>query len=222
MLMALLAMSLCVGLLPDWANAGEAPSEKLDCRVYDKKTSKIGLGFMVAGFLFKTGPEISYSAQQGVAWDRTVQSFIVRYVELCERYNAGLVTKSEYGQRLIQMEGLYKEAQEVESKLYETTRNRAKESSNELDELVGRKRRPLRVITASVFDDSINQLPGIEQLEPTGKLEPAACPPPMLGRTGGSGRGPALPTGVSRHRRNRVSNRLLWMTSRSSEIVTEQ
>lgn len=172
MLMALLAMSLCVGLLPDWANAGEAPSEKLDCRVYDKKTSKIGLGFMVAGFLFKTGPEISYSAQQGVAWDRTVQSFIVRYVELCERYNAGLVTKSEYGQRLIQMEGLYKEAQEVESKLYEATRNRAKESSNELDELVGRKRPSASggPTQASVLDDSINQLAGhIEQLEPIGK-----------------------------------------------------
>jgi len=190
MFMALLAMSLCVGLLPDWASAGEAPAEKLDCRVYDKKTSKIGLGLMVAGFLFKAGPEISYSAQQGVTWDRTVQSFIVRYVELCERYNAGLVTKSEYGQRLSQMEDIYKEAQQVESKLYEATRTRAKESSNELDELVGRKKPSASdsATQASVLDDSINRLAGrIEQLEPIGKpLKPAKpCPPPdMLGAPG--------------------------------------
>ncbi|MCX5723793.1 MAG: hypothetical protein NTX84_04590 [Nitrospirae bacterium] len=188
--MALLAMSLCVGLLPDGASAGEAPAEKLDCRVYDKKTSKIGLGLMVAGFLFKAGPEISYSAQQGVTWDRTVQSFIVRYVELCERYNAGLVTKSEYGQRLSQMEDIYKEAQQVESKLYEATRTRAKESSSELDELVGRKKPSAldSATQASVLDDSINRLAGrIEQLEPIGnQLKPARpCPSPdMLGAPG--------------------------------------
>ncbi|MCX5722773.1 MAG: hypothetical protein NT179_12215 [Nitrospirae bacterium] len=169
MLIAFLAVSLCVGLLPAWASAGDAPAEKLDCRVYDKKISKVGLGFMVGGFLFKAGPEVSYSAQQGVAWDRTVQSFIVRYVELCERYNAGLVTKSEYGQRLTQMEGIYKEAQEVESKLYEATRNRAKESSSELDELVGRKKPSASdsATQASVLDESINRLAGrIGQLEP--------------------------------------------------------
>lgn len=169
MRIAFWAVSLCVGLLPAWANAGDTPAEKLDCRVYDKKTSKIGLGLMVAGFLFKAGPEISYSAQQGVTWDRTVQSFIVRYVELCERYNAGLVTKSEYGQRLSQMEDIYQEAQHVESKLYEATRTRAKESSNELDELVGRKKPSASdsATQASALDDSINRLAvRIEQLEP--------------------------------------------------------
>lgn len=187
MLMALLVMAVGAGILAEQARAGEPPSEKLDCRVYDKKTSKIGLGFKVASFLFKAGPEISYDAQQGVTWDRTVQSFIVRYVELCERYNGGLVTKSDYDQRLNQMEGIYKEAQQVESKLYETTRNRAKESSNELDELVGRKRTSASggPTQASVQDDSLSQLAGhIEQLEPIGNpLKPAApCPlPGMLG-----------------------------------------
>lgn len=172
------------------ASAGDPPNEKLDCRVYDRKTSKIGLGFKVASFLFKAGPEISYDAQQGVTWDRTVQSFIVRYVELCERYNAGLVTKAEYDQRLNQMEGIYKEAQQVESKLYEATRNRAKESSNELDELVGRRPPsasggPTQV---SVLNDSITHLAGqIDQLEPIGQpLKPVQpCQPPdMLGAPG--------------------------------------
>lgn len=190
MFVALLVMVACFGILAEESRAGEPPSEKLDCRVYDKKTSKMGLGFKVASFLFKAGPEISYDAQQGVAWDRTVQSFIVRYVELCERYNAGLVTKSEYDQRLNQMEGIYKEAEQVESKLYEATRNRAKESSNELDELVGRKRPAASGGTtqASALTDSINQLAGhIDQLEPIGNpLKPAKpCPPPdMLGAPG--------------------------------------
>lgn len=190
MLLALLALSLSVAALPDRASAGEAPAEKLDCRVYDKKTSKVGLAFMVAGFLFKGGPEISYNAQQGVEWDRAVQSFIVRYVELCERYNAGLVTKSEYGERLHQMEGIYQEAQQVESKLYEATRNRAKESSNELDELVGRKKpsAPDSATQASVLNESIRKLLWqIEQLEPIGnQLKPARpCPSPdMLGAPG--------------------------------------
>lgn len=171
MVMALLVASLCVGLLPEWASAGEASAEKLDCRVYDNKTSTIGLGLTVGGFLFKAGPEVSYSVQHGVAWDRTVQSFIVRYVELCERYNAGLVTKSEYGQRLSQMEDIYKDAQQVERKLYEATRTRAKESSSELDELVGRKKPSASdsATQASVLDDSITRLARrIEQLEPIG------------------------------------------------------
>jgi len=189
-LIAGLVLAGCLGLLAERASAGEPPKEKLDCRVYDKKTSKIGLGLMVAGFLFKGGPEITYDAHQGVTWDRTVQSFIVRYVELCERYNSGLVTKAEYDQRLNQMDGIYKEAQQIESKLYEATRTRAKESSDELDEMVGRKRPAASggSTPASALTDSINQLAGhIDQLEPIGNpLTPAKpCPAPdMLGAPG--------------------------------------
>ena len=191
--LALLVLVAGVGLLPDRTRGAAPPSEKLDCRVYDKKTSKLGLAFKVAQFLFNAGPEISYDAQQGVAWDRTVQSFIVRYVELCERYNTGLVTKAEYVQRLNQMEGLYKEAQQIESQLFEATRNRAKESASELDELVGRTRpREAGGATqASALTGAVNQLAlRIEQLEPIGTpLKPAkpCAPPDMLGAPGAQG-----------------------------------
>jgi hypothetical protein len=185
----ILLLSLCAisSSLEVWA--GEPPSEKLNCRVYDKKTSNIGLAFKVANFLFKAGPEISYDAQQGVNWDRTVQSFIVRYVELCERYNAGLVTKADYDQRLNQMEGIYREAQQIESKLFEGTRNRAKESLNELDEMMGRKQPPSEgPAQAGAMDDAINRLAGkIEGMEPIGTaLKPVkpCAPPDMLGAPG--------------------------------------
>lgn len=172
-------------LSPAWA--AEPPSVQLDCDVHDTKTSNIGLAFKVAGFLFKMGPEVTFNMERGVAWDKIVQGFIARYKELCSRYNAGMVTKEEYEQRLREMEGLYKEAQELERKLMDETRNRAKSAVDELDRTLA-QRKAAEAPAPDPVKDSLDDLNRrIDKLEPIGRplIPKPPCPPPdMLGAPG--------------------------------------
>ncbi len=174
-------------LSPAWA--AEPPSVQLDCDVHDTKTSNIGLAFKVAGFLFKMGPEITFNMERGVAWDKIVQGFIARYKELCSRYNAGMVTKEEYEQRLREMEGLYKEAQALEAKLMDETRNRAKSAVDELDRTLAQRKaaEPPQADPIKTSLDDLNRR--IDKLEPIGRplIPKLPCPPPdMLGAPGRS------------------------------------
>ena len=177
-------ISPVVGPMPAWA--AEPPAEELDCRVHDTTTSNIGLAFKIAGFLFKAGPEITFNHERGVAWDKIVQGFIARYKELCSRYNAGLVTKEEYEARLREMEGLHREAMELERKLMDETRNRAKAGIDELDKtLAKRKEETAAADPVKVSLDDLDRR--IEKLEPVGKplIPKPPCPPPdMLGAPG--------------------------------------
>lgn len=122
--------------------SAETPDVKLDCSVYETRETNLGLAFKVAQFIFKVGPEVSFSHRSGVAWDKVVHGTIARYVELCTRYNAGLVNKAEYETRLKEIESLYKETKEMEAKLYAATRQRAKEAGDELDAALAGKPRP--------------------------------------------------------------------------------
>jgi len=137
-----LLVCCAVGLLfvvsPVWAV--EPPAEQLDCRVHDTTKSNIGLAFKIAGFLFKAGPEVTFNMERGVAWDKIVQGFIARYKELCSRYNAGMVTKEEYAARLKEMEGLHREAMELERKMVDETRGRAKAGLDELDRTLAQRK----------------------------------------------------------------------------------
>lgn len=118
------------------------PVVKLDCSVNEIKEEHIGKTFKVANFIFTVGPEVSVNERIDVAWDKVVHGSIDHYVELCNRYNAGLVTKVEYEARLKEIEALYKETKEMEAKLYAATRQHARESHDELDAAVGRRARP--------------------------------------------------------------------------------
>ncbi|MFZ3013042.1 MAG: hypothetical protein WA045_04980 [Nitrospira sp.] len=164
----------------------EAPDVKLDCSIYETKETNFGLAFKVAHFLFNTGPEFSFSRKTGVAWDKVIHGTIARYVELCNRYNAGLVTKAEYEARMKEIESLYKETKEMEAKLYAATRQRARDAGDELDDMLGRSRKttnPKAGLEASV--ESLAER--VEQLEPISQpLKPSKpCPSPdMLGAPG--------------------------------------
>lgn len=148
------AVGLLFAASPAWAV--EPPAVQLDCDVHDTKTSNIGLAFKVAGFLFKMGPEITFNQERGVKWDRVVQGFIAKYKELCSRYNAGMVTKEEYEARLREMEALHREAMELERKMVEETRSRAKAGIDELDRTLAQRKAaeppPADPIKASLED----------------------------------------------------------------------
>jgi len=183
-IMIVLSLSIVQG--SDYAAWAEAPDEKLDCSIYETKETNFGVAFKVAHFLFNTGPEFSFSRKTGVAWDKVVHGTIARYVELCSRYNAGLVNKAEYEARMKGIEALYKETKEMEAKLYAAVRQRAKEAGDELAAELGHKP---RASTANVnLESSVEQLADrVDQLEPIGlPLKPSQpCKPrDMLGAPG--------------------------------------
>ncbi|MCS6264562.1 MAG: hypothetical protein H8K11_12470 [Nitrospira sp.] len=183
---ALLAVLIAIGPGLVAATAVEPPATKLDCSVYETKSMNVSAAFTVAQFIFNIIPSIGFSRTTGVAWDKVVHGTIARYVELCNRYNAGLVDKAEYEARLKEIEALYKETKEMEEKLFAATRQRAKASGDEMDELLGRKRKEQS--GPAEVEASVKALAEkVEHLDPIGKpLKPAApCKPPdMLGAPG--------------------------------------
>ncbi|MCS6289405.1 MAG: hypothetical protein H8K10_10555 [Nitrospira sp.] len=183
---AISALVMTVGSGVATTKAVEPPAAKLDCSVYETKSMNVSAAFTVAQFVFNIIPSIGFSRTTGVAWDKVVHGTIARYVELCNRYNAGLVDKAEYEARLKEIEALYKETKEMEEKLFAATRQRAKASGDEMDEALGRKRKDLSV--PPEVEASVKALAEkVEHLDPIGKpLKPAApCKPPdMLGAPG--------------------------------------
>ncbi|GJL65521.1 MAG: hypothetical protein NPIRA05_04920 [Nitrospirales bacterium] len=115
--------------------AASPPDEQLDCEVY--KTEKYGVtaGFSVGNLLLSAGPEVTVSYERGIAWDTVVQGLIARYVEVCTRYNAGMVTKAQYAQRVQEIETIYHEAQEYERRMIHETRSRANDAFAELENM---------------------------------------------------------------------------------------
>jgi len=176
------------------ARGATPPNTPLDCEVYKTKRSGITVGISFGNLLISATPTIGFSKESGIAWDRIVQGMVARFVELCTRYNAGLVTEEEYEHRLQEIENLHREAKELERQMIEKTRAHAKERFNELDRIFPERllkgERPGKgdVKRVDPLENSLGQLAArIEELEPVGStLKPTKpCPPPdMLGAPG--------------------------------------
>ena len=123
----------------DMDRAGEPPDYELDCGVYETQTLDLSVGLKAGNFLFNVGPEMGVTSRSGVVWNRVVQGTIARYVELCTRYNAGMVTKAEYEARLEQIEALYREAQQLQAQLMKAARRRSRSGFDELDRELGKR-----------------------------------------------------------------------------------
>ncbi len=136
-----------IAFLAPVALGASPPDEQLDCEVYETEKYGVTLGFSVGNLLLSAGPEVTVSYEQGIAWDKVVQGLIARYVEVCTRYNAGMVTSEQYAQRVQEIEAIYREAQEYEHQMIEETRGRANDAFAELDSMFpgpNRTRRPSR------------------------------------------------------------------------------
>lgn len=188
---AIVLISLAVSWNGAFVWAQDPPSAKMDCQLYKTEISKSRYGLKIGGMLFSflfglvggslvsVTPEIRYDKQSGVVWDRAVHGIIARHMELCNRYNAGLVSKSEYDARSREIETLHKEAQQIEAKLFEAVRTRTDREYDDLNQALGQKNRSA-VLPASL-EGSIQQFSDkVEQLEPIGQpLKPSPpCPVP--------------------------------------------
>ena len=182
-----IVLVVCFGVivLTHGAWAVEPPPTRMDCTVYETKRTSIGLWLKIGNFVFAAGPEISFTKERGVAWNTVVQGLIARYTELCTRYNAGLVSKDEYKHYLHEIEGLYREAQALEAKMFEDTRDSAQDAHDELDRVLS-STPPATRQSRQDFDPVVKELRGlsgsIDQLEPIGRpLKPKRPGPPPDG-----------------------------------------
>ena len=107
--------------------------EQQDCSVHKSEDGRITLGFKVGNFLFGAGPEISFGKKTGIDWDQTVQGLIVRYQELCARFNTGSISKQEYEERLAKIETIEEEAYELYQEFLKKKARRKQDAFDELD-----------------------------------------------------------------------------------------
>lgn len=162
----LVTLGLAVSQVVGWA--GEPPEQQLDCRVYETREHGIGLALSVGYFIFNVGPQVTWKTKRGVAWDQVAQGVIARYVEVCTRYNAGLVTKEEYDRRVREVDGLYREAQALEAKVREEVIRRSEREQDKLDqELAKRRPGPASQAVAGQVNQEVDDLKEkIDRLEP--------------------------------------------------------
>ncbi len=173
--------------------AADPPEEPIDCRVYETQKTSYTVGFKVGNLLLNMGPEVTFSEEQGIAWERVVQGLIARYVELCSRYNAGLVSRAEYDQRIAEIEALYREAQELEQELVALTHARAASAHDELEGMTRGRTRRVEPEPVAVADSLTGLTQRIERIQligkpwkPTLKPKKPSPTPDMLGVPGRS------------------------------------
>lgn len=181
------------GIFSSTTWAGFFSGGPLDCEVYETKRYGVTVAIRAAMMVFNMGPSVTFTHERGVAWGKVAQGIIARYVELCTRSNAGLVTKEEYDKRIKEIDSLYREAQELERKMVEETRARAKDAFKELDQVFPNpsSKGSTSVHPTDVPDQMVSSLNDLDsrvnQLEPVSRhLKPTKpCPPPdMLGAPG--------------------------------------
>lgn len=112
-------------------------ADKMDCRVHKSK-SGFTLGLKGGNFLFSFGPELTLGGEAKVKWEEAVQSLVVRYEELCARFNTGVLSKQEYDRRLEEIDNVAKEAFEFQETHLKKVRDRAKDAFKDLDRETGR------------------------------------------------------------------------------------
>jgi hypothetical protein len=173
--------------------AGFFSDDQVDCEIYETKQYGITVGLAAGMMVFNMSPSVTFTYERGVAWDKVAHEIIARYVELCTRYNAGLVTKEDYDKRIKEIDSLYRKAQEFERQMVEETRARAKDAFKDLDQVFPNpsSKGSASAHPTNVDDQMVNSLNDlasrVNQLEPiTRPLKPAKpCPPPdMLGAPG--------------------------------------
>jgi uncharacterized membrane protein (DUF106 family) len=107
-------------------------ADELDCSVYEGKGG-ITIGFKAGNMLFSIGPEFTVGKKNSIIWDRMVQGIIVRYKELCTRFNSGAITMKEYKERIKEIEAIAKEALEFQEKMIKRVKEESKDAFKELE-----------------------------------------------------------------------------------------
>ena len=139
-------------------------ADKMDCRVHKSK-SGVTLGLKGGNFLFSFGPEITLGGEAKIKWEEAVQALVVRYEELCSRFNTGLLSKQEYEKRLEQINNISKEAFEFQEAKLKKVRDRAKDAFKDLDKETGRGGDEEVERTIVIIAEKVEALKPIEEVK---------------------------------------------------------
>jgi hypothetical protein len=135
LLAAACASSNTVRVAVDDSQTAFTVVQKMDCGVYDTRESslKVGIDFSLLWGSAAAGPSVTRGQAVGVKWDKSVHGIIVRYKELCSRYNSGALSQAGYATRLAEIDQLYAEATGIRQNADEVIRRNAHEAFAELD-----------------------------------------------------------------------------------------
>jgi hypothetical protein len=111
--------------------------DELDCKVYEGKNG-LTIGFKAGTYFFGIGPEFSIGQKNQINWDQTVQGIIVKYKELCTRFNTGAMTMKEYSERIKEIDAIAKDAMEFQEKITDRMKKRSDGMLSELDSETGK------------------------------------------------------------------------------------
>src|SRR5208337_3463998 len=130
-------------------------ADQLDCHIYEGKAG-VTIGLKVGNLIFSVGPEFTIGKTNSINWDSMVQGIVVRYKELCTRFNSGAITMKEYDERIKQIDAIAKEAIEFQERMIKRIKQHSDDAFKELErETV--KDRELKQDETSVEIEKINQ-----------------------------------------------------------------
>jgi hypothetical protein len=107
-------------------------ADKLDCNIYEGKAG-ITIGLKAGNLLFGVGPEFTIGKTNTVHWDNMVQGIVVRYKELCTRFNSGAISMKEYNERIKQIDAIAKEAIELQERMIKRIKQQSDDTFKELE-----------------------------------------------------------------------------------------
>ncbi|MGD0283934.1 MAG: hypothetical protein ABSB95_16505 [Dissulfurispiraceae bacterium] len=115
-------------------------ADKLDCNIYEGKAG-ITIGLKAGNLLFGIGPEFTIGKTNSINWDNIVQGIVVRYKELCTRFNSGAISMKEYNERIKQIDAIVKEAVELQERMIKRIKQQSDDAFRELEKETGKDRR---------------------------------------------------------------------------------
>lgn len=115
-------------------------TDKLDCNIYEGKAG-ITIGLKAGNLLFSAGPEFTIGKTNTINWDNMVQGIVVRYKELCTRFNSGAISIKEYNERIRQIDAIAKEAIELQERMTKRIKQQSDDTFRELEKEAGKDSR---------------------------------------------------------------------------------
>lgn len=112
-------------------------ADKLDCTIYEGKAG-ITIGLKAGNLLFSAGPEFTIGKTNTINWDSMVQGIVVRYKELCTRFNSGAISIKKYHERIIQIDAIAKEATELQERVTKRIKKQSDDAFRELEKETGK------------------------------------------------------------------------------------
>lgn len=137
-LLVILAVSAAqaakVTMFTDNTYTTKVKRQKLDCSIHKNKTKALTLGFkMSVAFVAKAGPEVSFGKQTSINWNAMSQKLILRYEELCDHHNKGLLTVADFDKKYAKLEEYFDKAVDLKEDITDTLAYREDKLFKEMD-----------------------------------------------------------------------------------------